>query len=562
MTNGRDTDMAMNSRDILDIDWAGRARRLLEENGVARASDRRIPAWTMPDAPGVREYAMDPDSVAASIILGEGTGSLGKDLAIGLTGGLAGPITEAAGGQSGVLDWIPGAGIVKAGVIAAPRAADILRRVARTKSDDIVDMMKLVAEDVVERFRLADHLPTREEINDAVREVTADMSDNRGIDVIRRISGDMAENTLNRASMAIDEGRVPSFNISIPEKMDVNFQSLDVDPEGYAARRVRGNRTDHLNKKDFFRALPEEEKDAIRAAALEESRGVTAEAVLAGVTDSDNIKKIRNRAYSRTRTGLIDAAYTDSKRAEGWGDLAERVDVSASEDVKAAQRKAYNDALSLAREQGIGGDEARRLATVAAARAKRQAAIKEGGASREAELAQKRNEKKNLRVAFTMLAPDIQAEITREADAARAAAKQRYIDSGLDIKKATAKSADAGNGTRERLTRKFVKELGFKSVNDPRLADYERLGRIPAEHILRAGAAQYPQAAEEALPVAADVTSKYGAILGGARRLLDPAEFPDSEIDDLLRQYGEVPTADREFNREYAEELLRGEGYR
>lgn len=117
----------MNSKSILtSIDpIAVAARAALERNkemldradSIALAP-KRIPEITLPDPESVREVEYDPDSVAASILLGEGTGSLPADLAIGLTGGAAGPITEAVGGKSGVLDWIPGGSLAKAGILA------------------------------------------------------------------------------------------------------------------------------------------------------------------------------------------------------------------------------------------------------------------------------------------------------------------------------------------------------------------------------------------------------------------------------------------------------------
>ena len=95
-----------------------RNREMLDRADSIALAPKRIPKITLPDPESVREVEYDPDSVAASILLGEGTGSLPADLAIGLTGGAAGPITEAVGGKSGVLDWIPGGSLAKAGILA------------------------------------------------------------------------------------------------------------------------------------------------------------------------------------------------------------------------------------------------------------------------------------------------------------------------------------------------------------------------------------------------------------------------------------------------------------
>lgn len=72
------------------------------------------------------EEPPDPDAVVADWLFGKGTGDLKKDLAIGLAGGAAGPILEASGHDSGVLDWVPGGTAGKALVTAA-----IMRKAAR-----------------------------------------------------------------------------------------------------------------------------------------------------------------------------------------------------------------------------------------------------------------------------------------------------------------------------------------------------------------------------------------------------------------------------------------------
>lgn len=95
-----------------------RNKEMLDRADSIALAPKRLPEITLPDPESVREVEYDPDSVAASILLGEGTGSLPADLAIGLTGGAAGPITEAVGGKSGVLDWIPGGSLAKAGILA------------------------------------------------------------------------------------------------------------------------------------------------------------------------------------------------------------------------------------------------------------------------------------------------------------------------------------------------------------------------------------------------------------------------------------------------------------
>lgn len=109
-----------------------RNREMLDRADSIALAPKRVPEITLPDPESVREVEYDPDSVAASILLGEGTGSLPADLAIGLTGGAAGPITEAVGGKSGVLDWIPGGSLAKGAALAV--ATEGLSKADRLKA--------------------------------------------------------------------------------------------------------------------------------------------------------------------------------------------------------------------------------------------------------------------------------------------------------------------------------------------------------------------------------------------------------------------------------------------
>lgn len=65
-------------------------------------------------------------------LVGEGTGSFTKDLLAGALGGGAGVATEAMGGESGAIDWIPGGSLAKAGALG------ILRQISRTTINDAV----------------------------------------------------------------------------------------------------------------------------------------------------------------------------------------------------------------------------------------------------------------------------------------------------------------------------------------------------------------------------------------------------------------------------------------
>lgn len=561
--------MAMNSRDVLDIDWAGRARRLLEENGASRASERRLPAWTMPDAPGVREYAMDPDSVAASIILGEGTGSLGKDLAIGLTGGLAGPITEAAGGQSGVLDWIPGGALAKGAVFAVPKASRIIRGVLgkSLKGDYAVDEAYRIAQEAVDEVSRYGREISVDDLKRAISERVDALGDVKGKVEISRYANDLADRTWTRAMEGMEQGK--PFTLKVPEEqvMFVSNVSMDKDVEmgSRTSESLKKYRNSTIDKYDeLLSRLSPEEQEALNTAAYDFGEAERAKALADGKTNIQANSKAYKARLAFTRNFLRDK-FPETPKSFGEirsveYELPENVASAATD----ARRKVYDESIN----SGLSEAQARKAGEVAYHRVINEMAKTDPSFSKimKGKVDARNN---NIRVVMSKIDPDVMREIDEEASLARAAKKQSSLENGARLSKASSDGQSAYNSLRQRRVNEFIKSLGFKSFNDLRMNQYSQLRRdgnhvlaTPTEQILSAGATQYPQAAEEALPVAADVTSKYGAILGGARRLLDPAEFPDSEIDDLLRQYGEVPTADRAFNREYAEELLRGEGYR
>lgn len=123
----------LNAADVLMYDWSDRARKLLEQYKEQHTPDMTPRGEIVPLPP-------DPDEVVADFFFGKGTGSTPKDILLGFTGPLAGPLTEAAGGESGVLDWLPGGGLVKAGILGgltgeARKAAmkELLERAAASR---------------------------------------------------------------------------------------------------------------------------------------------------------------------------------------------------------------------------------------------------------------------------------------------------------------------------------------------------------------------------------------------------------------------------------------------
>ncbi|SHI35106.1 hypothetical protein [Fibrobacter sp. UWP2] len=133
--------MAMSSRDVLDIDWAGRARALLDSAGAKPAV--KAPAQLWPgDTYNLVEPEQKPDNIVyrtlsnpqlnrglqniaeavPEAIIGEGTGNSVGDILLGFTGPGAAVGTAATGNKPGALDMLPGGGIIKAGLVGLVKA--------------------------------------------------------------------------------------------------------------------------------------------------------------------------------------------------------------------------------------------------------------------------------------------------------------------------------------------------------------------------------------------------------------------------------------------------------
>lgn len=558
--------------DLLDIDWGERARNILANAGQSgtrpgRVPEIRVPVRAEPVEVRERNAVTDPGSwlnrglrnlldAGYTAVFGEGTGNMAADLAFGLTGPGSAAATIAAGNRPGVLDVLPGGGALKGmAVVATPKVSKILKSIVRTESDDVADMAKMLAEDAVARLRTYDHVPTRDEINAIVAQLGDGLDDLRGSMTIKSIASELTAKTMEDARRALADGKAPTFTIRIPETLNVNSRGLEVDEAGFEARRKQVSKKKDEVRRDFYFSLPQEQQRALRENAIQKSHEAVEEARRAGVTDEEHLHTIRKRAYANTFGKERDRLYTESKRAENplvhnsedthikYGSETEK------ETINAAQREAFNAALEAARREGINEYDAYRAALVAGARAKREARKAIGGVSRESELAGKKAENRNIRIAHEMFDQDIKDEIYRAVEQARNEAKTRFMAAGLTEKVAIRKANDVAQTEREKLTRRMVKKLGFKSVNDPRIAQYSQLSR-DGNHTLKPSAILMPEAASP--------ERAYSARLAGGSMLDD---IPDSEIESMLREYGETPTADAAFNREYLEELLREEGY-
>ena len=516
------------------------------------------------------EKPMDPDSLVASIILGEGTGDWKKDLALGLTGGAAGVLTEAAGGNSGVLDWIPGGGLLKGmAVLAVPKLSNIVRSVTRSTGQDLaVDALRRAAQNTIDRLsRVTDHVVTHDEIAQAVADEVRAMGDMSDAPKMRMYATEIAEDVLNRAQESLAEGRAPDLVVrSIPPYMNVGFKATEAANEAEKGR-IQSNRK-HARNSEFLANLSEEDAQRVEKIARQRQQEHYLKLISEGRSEAD-ARKLANNRYTqwkleeagKIRTAMEKAAAGEKELMEVGSTIS--ADANGEAAVREAWGAAYREAKSKALAEGLSEKEAMKVAKLAGSRAMNMKIAEIGGDVRQARLDASKAGAANVRKAFQMLSPDIQEEIEKQANIRRDIVRKQYLDNGATATMSTRKASKAHDSEKFRLTREVLKEMGFKNANDPRLAQYSQLSRdgnhvlaTPTERILNMTPVQ-PEMAEAASPVKGYSARILEGTTGGSML----SDVPDSEIEALLREYGETPTADRIFNREYLEELLKEEGY-
>lgn len=538
--------MAMNDRDVLGRDWDAMVRDMERSR---RVEPRRMP-WISAKQPYTKvEEAPDPDEMVLDLILGKGTGDWKKDLAFGLMGPAGGAATELSGGQSGVLDWMPGGSVLKAGVTSAPLALGVFRRIGTTlPADKSVQKIRDIAQDVITRLSRADHPVTAQEAAEAVSNAV-------DLEGALRGSGNAKAQISDIVFKAMD---IPTTNVIAPKKMNVSGMTTDVmNTAEVDARRSATKEALSKNYKKYkedFANLPEDVKQRILLGAEEARKKTIDDAIAKGVPHRKIIDHIGPNAkanYIRTQTTAYVNSLQPQKQAK---QIVVPNSVITPDEIKQIGRDAYSAALKDAKANGISENDARKIANLASDRAQTIAEHEIGGDILARRSAYNKTSAHNLLALFDMFEPDVQEEIMRNARNSGESVYNRYISSGASASEAAKAKKTAVKTAKLSATRKYVKELGFKSPNDPRLAQYSQLSR-DGNHVLATQPVQ-PALAEAAAPVKGYVAD---VVEGAGKSMLDG--IPDEEVEALLREYGETPTADRVFNREYLEELLREEGY-
>lgn len=248
----------LRTSDILAADWARRAREILERNSTPEAREFRKTSIG-PRGPRILEDhdLRSPDQVAADVILGRGTGRPVEDILTGLTP-LPGAITEARGGESGILDWVPGAGIAKAGVAAAPMVMKGLKHAGKIGEKTVNFILRNFDEDAVKAIdSYVERFPKVKSIqaSDAYKILTEGRAG--AIFLPKNVSADEAYARIMNMSNGMD---VPSIVEGIADQVERNgFPELAQDLKSFAPGAQEAVR----------KAI--ESGDVIKALALQES---------------------------------------------------------------------------------------------------------------------------------------------------------------------------------------------------------------------------------------------------------------------------------------------------
>ena len=545
-----------NASDVIMQDWADRARRALAE--IKKPEPERVPEmWpggtfkTEPLEIREKNVLNDPDSWlnrglnrmagdAARVILGEGTGNTKADLALGLLGPGAGIATEAAGGKSGLLDWMPGGGLLKAGVIASPKVVRALTNIGqRIAADDAVEITRMVAQDVVDRLAHSGTRVTADDVNRAVSQSVDELGEFAGAIQVKRKAAELANGVLENANAAMRAGQPFSLTVKAPDIIaGLNSKTLEAAIDA-AAENARQARLYRERAKNAFESFPDAVREDILRKANEAADLAVAEAERTGnLRGNKSLAELRRDIVYTTKNSLSGKMLSEmersAKRTPGLTNAVSTIssDAAAEQRLKDLGAEAYASAKSEALASGMSAEEATAVAQKARARATYNAVKEMGGAVAEARAASAKATTANTRNAFHLFSPEIQADIERLANEAREARRAEVLSLGGTGTEAKTKARDAYTTMKNKETRRILKELGFRNANDPRLANYEQLGRSNAEHRVKASS----------ILMAADINSPYVASVS-------------REAEELARRTGE----DVNFVQDILEGVNRGD---
>lgn len=479
----------LNSADILGVDWARRARELLEGAQTSAPKEKAPPEmWRggtfrlEPVEIREKNVLTDPDSWlnrglgtilenAVDAVLGEGTGNTALDMALGLTGPGAAVGTVAAGNRPGVLDVLPGGGVLKGAVIAMPKWSKVLalsgRRIA---ADDAVELTRDIAHSVLAKQAQNGTVPSREILMNAVRQEVDELGPFAGSLNVKEQAFDL----VNRSIEDFLKGKNQALQVkSGPVLEGVSARTLD-DVESVAEKTRATTRKSTANyrerAKQYYDNLDDAEKTKIDAEASAIASAARDEAEATGnIGKYYNLNELYRKKLREAKLKIINSRIKAETSKDFVGmdylpDLDESAKQIIGEAGSQARRQAFEDAIA----SGMSEEEAVKVAALADSRA-RTAKTNELVDASKIKKARKAQMEANKMLVYKKLPPGYKAMVDERAEAEAVLARQKALELGASEVEANKKYRGRKQSVISSYTNEIVKSLGFKNASDPRL---------------------------------------------------------------------------------------------
>lgn len=479
----------LNSADILGVDWSRRARELLAGAQPSVPKEKAPPEmWRggtfrlEPVEIREKNVLTDPDSWlnrgigtilgnAVDAILGEGTGNTALDMALGMTGPGAAVGTVAAGNRPGLLDVLPGGGVLKGAVIAMPKWSKVLalsgRRIA---ADDAVELTRDIAHSVLTKQAQIGTVPSREVLMNAVRQEVDELGPFAGSLNVKEQAFDL----VNRSIDDFLKGKNPALQVkSGPVLEGVSARTLD-DVESVAEKTRATTRKSTANyrerAKQYYDNLDDAEKTKIDAEASAIASAARDEAEATGnIGKYYNLNELYRKKLREAKLKIINSRIKEEKH-KGFVGIDDLPDLDeSSRDIigeagSQARKQAFDDAIA----SGMSEEEAVKVASLADTRA-RTAKLSELADASKIKKARKAQMEANKMLVYKKLPPGYRALVDERAEAEAVIARQKALDLGASEVEANKKYRGRKQSVIGSYTNEIVKSLGFKNASDPRL---------------------------------------------------------------------------------------------
>ena len=404
-------------------------------------------------------------------ILGEGTGNSALDMALGMTGPGAAVGTVVAGNKPGLLDVLPGGGVLKGAVIAMPKWSKVLALSGRKiAADDAVELTRDIAHSVLTKQAQTGTVPSREILMNAVKQEVDDLGPFAG-------SLNVKEQAFDLVNRSIDDflnGKNPFLQVKIAPVLEgVSARTLD-DVESVAKKTRATTRKSMANyrerAKQYYDNLDDAEKTKIDAEASAIASAARDEAEATGnLGKYYNLNELYTHMLREAKLKIINSRIKEETSKDFVGmdylpDLDESAKQIIGEAGSQARKQAFEDAIA----SGMSEEEAVKVAALADSRA-RTAKTNELVDASKIKKARKAQMEANKMLVYKKLPPGYRALVDERAEAEAVIARQKALDLGASEVEANKKYRGRKQSVIGSYTNEIVKSLGFKNASDPRL---------------------------------------------------------------------------------------------